>query len=59
MNGKELYLKLLETYPYLKVLYMSGYSSEVLNVSGIEESRDAFLAKPFSVASFLLKIRVS
>jgi len=52
MNGKELYLNLSKQYPELKVLFMSGYTEDVMIDRGIENSTKAFLQKPISVKKF-------
>jgi len=45
INGKELYFKLLQQYPDIKVLFMSGYAEDIILDRGIQE----FLQKPISV----------
>ena len=50
MNGKQLYQKLSQLRPGLKVLYMSGYTSDIIAKHGVLELDIAFLQKPFSVA---------
>ncbi|ETR72551.1 MAG: PAS/PAC sensor hybrid histidine kinase [Candidatus Magnetoglobus multicellularis str. Araruama] len=49
MNGKELYLNLSKQYPDMKVLFMSGYTDDVILDRGIENSAQKFLQKPISV----------
>ena len=41
----------------MKVLYMSGYSEEAVLHHGILQSGSAFLSKPASMQSLLLKIK--
>lgn len=48
MNGRELAEQLLPQYPALKVLYMSGYTDDVIVRHGISDETLAFLEKPFS-----------
>jgi PAS domain S-box-containing protein len=52
MNGKELFLNLSKQYPEMKVLFMSGYTDDVIIDLGIENSAKAFLQKPISVKKF-------
>lgn len=57
MNGKELYSRLSETYPELKVLYMSGYTDNVIARRGVLDEGTQFIQKPFSVHSLSTKVR--
>jgi FixJ family two-component response regulator len=43
--------------PGLRVLYMSGYTDNVIIHHGALDPDIAFLAKPFSVQSLLQKVR--
>jgi YesN/AraC family two-component response regulator len=58
MNGKELFEKLITRYPDLKVLYMSGYTTNVIAHSGILNEGVKFIQKPFTVKGLMEKIRV-
>ena len=49
MNGRELANKLQNAFPYLKVLFMSGYTDEIISDQGILDAGTAFLQKPFSL----------
>ena len=49
MNGKELARKILAVDPALKVIYMSGYSAELVGGDFRLEEGINFLTKPFSV----------
>ena len=49
MNGKELYVNLSKQYPEMKVLFMSGYTDDIIVDRGIENSEHVFLQKPISV----------
>ena len=55
MNGPELVLKLIESYPTLKVVYMSGYTGELVANQGAD-SAIRLLEKPFTRASLLKTI---
>ncbi len=57
MNGKELFAKAVEQYPDLKVLYMSGYTNDIIAHRGVLEEGIAFVKKPFSVQSLTSKVR--
>lgn len=57
LNGKDLYLKAKEFKQDLKVLYMSGYSDDVISHQGMLEDGTDFIQKPFSVKALCLKIR--
>ncbi|MEK7485421.1 MAG: PAS domain S-box protein, partial [Planctomycetota bacterium] len=57
MNGKELFKKLNLQYPQLKVVYASGYSSDVIDHQGILEKGVHFLQKPFTQADLVQKIQ--
>jgi PAS domain S-box-containing protein len=55
MNGRELAVRLKAMRPETKVLYMSGYTDDVLAFHGIEPERD-FIQKPFSSADLAEKL---
>ncbi|MBN1877124.1 MAG: PAS domain S-box protein [Anaerolineae bacterium] len=57
MNGKELYLKVAAIHPDIAVLYMSGYTDNVIAYHGILDKGVNFLQKPFTVQSLTQKIR--
>ena len=48
MSGKELHARLTELHPGLPVLYMSGYTEDVIARHGILEPGTHLLSKPFS-----------
>lgn len=49
INGKQLAEAIAESHPEIKVLYMSGYSSNILTDPDVKERPEFhFLAKPFS-----------
>ncbi|BCS54629.1 hybrid sensor histidine kinase/response regulator [Geobacter sp. SVR] len=56
MNGPELHQKLLEGHCELKVLYMSGYTNNVIVHHGVLEEGINFIQKPFSLHDLALKI---
>jgi CheY-like chemotaxis protein len=58
MSGRALSDKLRETHPELKVLFMSGYTDDVVVRHGVLEHGVAFLQKPFSPVELSQKLRV-
>lgn len=57
MNGRELASRLRERRPMMRVLLMSGYSSEVLSDTGGLPQDFAFLQKPFTAGELAEKVR--
>ncbi|MCF7801801.1 MAG: response regulator [Candidatus Marinimicrobia bacterium] len=57
MNGKELYRKMCISHPTIKVLYMSGYTDNLITPYGILEAGTHFLQKPFTVKGLAQKVR--
>jgi PAS domain S-box-containing protein len=57
MSGQELVEKLLSRYPGVKVLFISGYTEDVIIQYGISVEEVAFLQKPFSAYSLARKVR--
>ncbi len=57
MSGPELAAVLQARYPGLRVLFVSGYSGDVLTNHGLQELDAAFLAKPFSVSQLTRKVK--
>jgi PAS domain S-box-containing protein len=57
MNGKELYERTLQQCPDIKVLYMSGYSGNVIAHRGILDAGVRFIQKPFTVQGLAAKVR--
>jgi hypothetical protein len=49
--------QLAQTYPALKVLYMSGYTSDIVLRHGVADAEAPFLNKPFTAAVLLGKVR--
>jgi DNA-binding response OmpR family regulator len=56
-SGRELATSVMARRPNIHVLYMSGYTENVVTSGGLLEEGLAFLQKPFSPAALLLKIR--
>jgi PAS domain S-box-containing protein len=57
MNGIDLFKKLLQSRPGLKVIFMSGYTSDVVVHHGVLEQGLNFIKKPFSLNDLSGKIR--
>jgi len=57
MNGKELYEKALAIRPSLKILYMSGYTGNVIAHRGVLDEGVQFIQKPFTVHGLASKVR--
>ena len=57
MNGKELALRLLSLRPELKLLYMSGYTADVIAHHGVLDEGVHFLQKPFTSKQLSTKIK--
>ncbi len=57
MNGKELYEGISKKYSSIAVLYMSGYTNDVINSHGVLDKDIIFIQKPFSIRELALKVR--
>jgi len=57
MNGRELSQIIGKTHPQIKVLYVSGYSADIIEHQGVIEAGVNFLHKPFSIRALLNKVR--
>jgi PAS domain S-box-containing protein len=56
-TGPTLYKLLAQRHPRLKVLYMSGYTDDMVTHEGMLDPETAFLQKPFSNDGLLRKVR--
>ena len=43
--------------PFIKVLYMSGYTDKTIDHDGVLEPDLAFIQKPFFLSDFIKKVR--
>ncbi|HTM46319.1 MAG TPA: PAS domain S-box protein [Polyangiaceae bacterium] len=59
MSGPALAEKLRSTRPDLKILYVSGYTEDVLLQKGVNSPALHFLVKPFSARQLLEKVEVA
>ena len=57
VGGRELATRISMMRPGIHVLYMSGYTENVITTGGLLEQGLAFLQKPFSPAALVQKIR--
>jgi len=57
MNGQELHRQIEQIKPGIKVLFTSGYTSNIIAVQGIIKRGINFLQKPFAPSSLGKKIR--
>jgi PAS domain S-box-containing protein len=57
MNGQNLAKRLLPFYPNLKLLFMSGYTANVIAHHGVLDDGIHFLQKPFSMQNLASKVR--
>jgi two-component system, cell cycle sensor histidine kinase and response regulator CckA len=57
MSGSDLAAALWKRQPELRVLYMSGYTDDIVMRHGVLERRLAFLEKPFTRAGLLRAVR--
>ena len=57
MSGKDLFDHLTATNPDLRVLYMSGYTDDVIAHRGVIDEGVNFIQKPFAVQALAAKVR--
>jgi PAS domain S-box-containing protein len=57
MNGRDLVDRLTAVRPGLKVLFMSGYTADVIADQGVLDANVNFIHKPFSIQELAVKIR--
>jgi len=57
MNGTEVYEKLKAYESDVKVLFASGYTSDILNRRGIVQESSNFISKPLNPPVFLKRVR--
>ncbi len=57
MNGRDLSKRLLAAHPDLKLLFMSGYTADVIAHNGVLEDGLHFIQKPFSRQDLATKVR--
>lgn len=57
MSGQDLTERLVPLYPHFKILFMSGYTSDIIAEEGILDAQMSFLQKPFSLKELAGKVR--
>ena len=57
INGRELFARLKSQFPGLRVLYMSGYTNNVIAHKGVLDEGVHFIQKPFTVVGLANKVR--
>jgi two-component system cell cycle sensor histidine kinase/response regulator CckA len=57
MSGRELADRLASQHPEMKVLYMSGYTDDVIVHHGVLDEGTAFIQKPFAADVLARKVR--
>lgn len=57
MNGKEAYNRISERYPAVPIIFMSGYTADIILHKGLVDDGINFIHKPISKQQLLKKIR--
>lgn len=57
MNGQELANKILAIYPNIRILYMSGYSPDIIAHHGSLNDNIRYIQKPFFQETLGAKVR--
>ena len=57
MGGRALAERLAQTHPSMKVIYMSGYTSDTIVRHGVLEAEVTFISKPFNISTLLRTVR--
>jgi FixJ family two-component response regulator len=58
MSGYQLAERLARSKPTLKVLYMSGYTDEIIDRHGVLKDGVRLIGKPFTATDMSRKVRV-
>jgi CheY-like chemotaxis protein len=56
-TGRELANQMRREQPGLRVLFLSGYSQDLIGQQGVLDPAESFLAKPFTATSLLSRVR--
>lgn len=56
-NGKEVYTEIKSMSPDMKLLFMSGYTGDVVFDKGVLDTERNFIAKPFAPGDLVVKVR--
>lgn len=57
MNGRDLAEHLIREHPALRVLFISGYTSQILDDHGVRQESPELLSKPFKPADLAKRVR--
>jgi two-component system, cell cycle sensor histidine kinase and response regulator CckA len=57
MDGRDLAERMTGLYPDIKVLFVSGYTADVIAHHGVLDDGVAFIQKPFSMKDLTEKLR--
>lgn len=57
MNGKQLFDHVSRRFPEIKVIYMSGYTDDIISCHGIAGDGAAFVQKPFQAVDLTATVR--
>ncbi len=57
MNGRDLAIHLQTLYPEIKILFMSGYTADVIAHHGVLDEDVQFIQKPFTIKDIAINIR--
>ena len=57
MNGRDLAAKVSISNPAVKILYMSGYTVDVIAHHGVLDEDVHYIQKPFSMQDLAVKMR--
>jgi DNA-binding response OmpR family regulator len=57
MDGRELFNRMAKDRPQMRVLFMSGYSENVIGHHGVLDPGVSFLQKPFAMSALRAKVR--
>lgn len=58
MNGKEMVEKIKKILPDIKTIFVSGYTSDIVEHKMLYENNSTFIQKPFSMKEILNKVRL-
>jgi two-component system cell cycle sensor histidine kinase/response regulator CckA len=58
-SGRQVYDEVKRIRPDIKVLFMSGYESDIISKQGMLEEGLNFIAKPLHVVELLTKLRAA